>query len=71
MTKKEVEVVPVIDDINKAPSPIEAYQMILGNGGSLENIEKMMELQERWEKMEAKKAYVQAMASFKENPPRS
>jgi len=50
-------------------SPVEAYQVLLNNGGSLENIEKMMELQARWEQMEAKKAYVQAMAAFKANPP--
>lgn len=57
----------------KAPvvsSPIEAYQMLLSSGSSLENIEKMMELQARWEQMEAKKAYVQAMAAFKADPPK-
>lgn len=57
----------------KAPvvsSPIEAYQMLLSRGGSLENIEKMMELQARWEQIEAKKAYVHAMAEFKADPPK-
>lgn len=33
-------------------------------------IEKMMDLQERLEKSEAKKAYIKAMAAFKENPPK-
>ena len=51
-------------------SPMAAYQMILSQGGSLENIEKMMELQGKWEQMEAKKAYTQAMADFKANPPK-
>ena len=34
-------------------------------GASLEQVEKMMDLQERWEKKEAKKAYDAAFASFK------
>jgi len=36
---------------------------------SPELIEKMMDLQERYEKGLSQKAYVQAMASFKKNPP--
>lgn len=38
--------------------------------GDLDKVEKMMELQERFEKNEARKAYVVAMAAFKANPPK-
>ncbi|MCK5606738.1 ERF family protein [Candidatus Pacearchaeota archaeon] len=38
--------------------------------GDLDKVEKMMELQERYEIREAKKAYVAAMTAFKADPPR-
>ena len=49
-------------------SPASMMQMALSNGADLASIEKMMELQERWERNEAKKAYVAAMAEFKKTP---
>jgi hypothetical protein len=36
---------------------------------SMEKLEKLMDLQERWEKNEAKKAYGVAISAFKANPP--
>ena len=36
----------------------------------IEKLTKLMELQERWQANEAKKAYVQAMTEFKKNPPK-
>ncbi len=41
----------------------------LKNGGDLAHLEKMMELQERHEANEARKAFHVAMADFKKNPP--
>ena len=38
--------------------------------GDLDKVEKMMELQERYEAKEAKKEYIAAMAAFKANPPK-
>jgi len=38
-------------------------------GDDLKNITALMDLQERWEKNEARKAYVVAMNAFKKNPP--
>ena len=38
--------------------------------GDLDKVEKMMELQERYEKREAEKDYIAAMAAFKANPPK-
>jgi len=42
----------------------------IDKGAGVEQIEKMMELQERFERNEAKKAYHVAMAKFKANPPK-
>ena len=50
-------------------SPAEMMAAAIQNGSSLENLEKLLELQERWDKNEAKKAYHRAMAAFKANPP--
>jgi len=51
-------------------SPMALAQQFLTNGGSLESLEKMMVLQERFETNQAKKAYHVAMAAFKANPPK-
>ncbi len=49
-------------------SPAGMMQAAMANGSSMENIEKMMELQERWEANEARKAYFAAVAEFKKVP---
>lgn len=46
-------------------SPAAMMLRALGQGASLEQVEKMMDLQERWEKGQAEKAFNQAMADFK------
>lgn len=50
-------------------SPAQMMVHAMGNGATLESIGKMLELQERWEATQAKKAYNKAMAAFKANPP--
>lgn len=64
------EIVKKSEDMPTAQdsSPIGIMQMVLSQGGDLQQFEKMMELQERWEANEAKKAYHQAMAAFKAEP---
>jgi hypothetical protein len=52
--------------------PSSLIEMALSKGAddkALEKLEKVLELQERWEANEAKKAYVKAMAEFKKDPP--
>lgn len=49
------------------PADILIYAM--EKGGNIEQIEKLMDLQMRWEANEARKAYVADMAEFKKNPP--
>lgn len=51
-------------------SPAELAQGLLAAGCDPANLEKLMDLQERHEKNEARKAYVKAMAEFKANPPK-
>lgn len=50
-------------------SPAEMMMAAMNKGMELEKLEKFMALQERWEANEAKKAYHEAMAAFKGNPP--
>lgn len=48
-----------------ANSPMGMMLAALSQGAQLEQIEKMMDLQDRWQKGEAKKAYDTAFAAFK------
>lgn len=50
-------------------TPSGVLMHIMANGGSLEQIEKMLDVQLKWEANEARKAYVADMAAFKRNPP--
>lgn len=51
-------------------SPIDYAGQFLKDGGDLAHLEKMMELQERYEANQAKKAYQVAMSEFKKDPPK-
>jgi len=48
-----------------ADSPMGMMLAAMQQGATLEQVEKMMDLQERWSKAEAKKAYDAAFAAFK------
>lgn len=50
-------------------TPAAVLMHAMANGGSLEQIEKLLDLQMKWEANEARKAYVADMAAFKRNPP--
>lgn len=56
---------PVAASGPAANSPMGMMLSAIQQGATLEQVEKMMDLQERWEKKEAKKAYDVAFASFK------
>ncbi len=51
-------------------TPAEMIKLAVAGGADLEKLEKLLNLQERWEANESKKAYHVAMAKFKENPPK-
>jgi len=49
-------------------SPMAAFEMALVHNVDLDKLERMLELQARFDAMQAKKAYTQAMADFKSKP---
>lgn len=51
-------------------TPMMLLSMAIEKGTDLDQLQKLMDLQERWEANEARKAFVAAMAAFKANPPR-
>ena len=57
------------NEIVKAePQSLSIFHLAIEKGYDFEQIEKMMELQEKFEKREAEKAFVKAMAKFKAEP---
>ena len=52
-----------------APNPMAMLAHAVQRGTSVEELKGLMELQERWEKNEARKAFVAALNAFKANPP--
>ncbi len=53
-------------------SPLAAAAELVSNNRNMhgEKLAKLLEMQERWDDTQAKKAFVVAMAAFKENPPK-
>jgi hypothetical protein len=58
--------VPVV----QSSGPMRLLEIAVNRGASVEELEKLMALAERHDANVAKKAYVEAMAKFKQNPPR-
>lgn len=52
-----------------APAPLQMLQAALASGATPDQIQHMMDLQDRWEATQARKAYVAAMSDFKRHPP--
>lgn len=52
------------------PTPMAMLQMAVSQGADIDKLSKLMDLQERWQANEARKAYVAAMNAFKVNPPK-
>lgn len=50
-------------------TPAQLLNLAIEKGADLDKLEKLMDLQIRWEEREAKKAYTEAMATFKAHPP--
>lgn len=73
VTDVEAEVMPPATGTAVATvqsiTPMQMLQTALEKGADLEQMQQLMDLQDRWEKNEARKAYVVAMAAFKADPP--
>lgn len=50
-------------------TPATLLAMAVQQGADLDKLERLMDLQAKWEANEARKAFVTAMAAFKSNPP--
>ena len=50
-------------------TPAHLLNIAIEKGADLDKLEKLMDLQMRWEQNNARKAYHEAMAQFKSNPP--
>lgn len=50
--------------------PSDMIRLAITQGTDLDKLEKLLQIQERWEANEAKKAYHEAMAAFKADPPK-
>jgi hypothetical protein len=53
----------------KQATPMVLIDKLIEKGGDMSQLEKLMDMQMRWEANEAKKAYVRAMTEFKSNAP--
>lgn len=51
-------------------TPSQLLELAVEGGADLEKLTKLMDLQERWEATEAKKAYARAFGAFKKDPPK-
>jgi len=51
------------------PTPLDLLRIAVMQNADIDKLARLMELQERWERNEARKAYVAAMNAFKSNPP--
>ena len=50
-------------------TPMSMLQIAVQRGATMDELTKLMDLQERWEKTEARKAFVVALNAFKADPP--
>lgn len=62
---EQPEVVHQITPVAPTNSPAGMMLAMMDRGATLEHVEKMMDLQDRWERREAEKAYNEAFAKFK------
>jgi len=69
MEEQKQEIIQTQNKELRQASPSEMLQQALASGADLEKLEKLLELQERWEKNQSVKAYNKAMADFKANAP--
>lgn len=69
MPSQHVPTRPVAALPQAATTPAQLLTYALQSGADLDRLEKLMELQMKWEANEARKAYVADMAEFKRNPP--
>lgn len=55
--------------IERAVTPMQLLEMAVNQGADIDKLTKLMDLAERWNAGEAKRAFIGAMKAFKENAP--
>lgn len=68
--KTEALAVVEAELVQMGPRPADLIQVALERGTDVAQLERLMDLQLRWEANEARKAFVDALSAFKANPPR-
>jgi len=63
-----VSITPM-DESLPAITPMQMLQVAVQQGADLERLQKLMDLQDRWEAKQAQKAFNAALAAFKKAPP--
>jgi hypothetical protein len=58
-----------IQPVQRDVTPMDLLRVATSQGADLDRLEKLMDLQRRWEADHARKAYAAAMAAFKADPP--
>lgn len=66
----ETALVTTVEKAPVAATPLQMLQTAIDNKMDPSIIEKMLDLRDRWEAGEARKAYMEAIAAFKANPPK-
>ena len=56
-------------ELRPSATPADLVRLAIDGGADLDKLERLMNMQIQWEEREAKKAYTDAMAGFKKNPP--
>lgn len=57
------------DLMQTSATPDSLLALAVQQGADIDKLAKLMDLKERWDAAEAKRAYIAAMTAFKENPP--
>jgi hypothetical protein len=55
-------------EVVPSTTPADLLRLAVEQGADLDRLEKLMDLQDRWEKKEAEKAFIAAMSAFKAEP---
>ena len=69
MTEEPILYTPRPERGDGPPNPMALIETAVSSGASIETLERLMALQERWEANQAKRAFDEAMAAFKADPP--
>ena len=71
MTIKDKRALVEVEEVKEvvAVTPAHMIELAVSKGADLDKLEKLLMLQEKYDAMQAKKAYNQAMSDFKANPP--